>query len=142
MVNGNGNPNNSNNSNNNNNNNNNHKKNKMNEFEERVMETVKGCEERKEPPLLWAMEVAKCVGSAGLGLPSAELGHLLVSQLCLSNNNNNNNNLNLNHLNPSLWKFLDQALSSALLSPLQILALLTSRSLSLPLSLPLSTIAL
>ncbi|KAF5953411.1 hypothetical protein HYC85_006267 [Camellia sinensis] len=101
--------------------------NKMNEFEERVMETVKGCEERKEPPLLWAMEVAKCVGSAGLGLPSAELGHLLVSQLCLSNNNNNNNNLNLNHLNPSLWKFLDQALSSALLSPLQILALLTSR---------------
>ncbi|CAL5390059.1 unnamed protein product [Camellia sinensis] len=125
MVNGNGNGNG--NPNNNNNNNNNHKKNKMNEFEERVMETVKGCEERKEPPLLWAMEVAKCVGSAGLGLPSAELGHLLVSQLCLSNNNNNNNNLNLNHLKPSLWKFLDQALSSALLSPLQILALLTSR---------------
>ncbi|KAF7144271.1 hypothetical protein RHSIM_Rhsim05G0234500 [Rhododendron simsii] len=89
------------------------------EFEKRVLETVKVCEQRKEPPLVWAMEVAKCVGSSGLGFPCPELAHLLVSQLSLSNNNNN--------YQPSLWKFLDQALSSALLSPLHVLALLTSR---------------
>ncbi|KAL6988247.1 hypothetical protein U1Q18_013995 [Sarracenia purpurea var. burkii] len=95
-----------------------------NEFERRVVETVKRWQHRKEPPLVWAMEVAKCVGSAGLGLPSAELGHCLVSQLCLSNNNNSCQNHNPN---PSLWKFLDQAISSALISPLHVLALLTSR---------------
>ncbi|GFY82526.1 REF4-related 1 [Actinidia rufa] len=57
---------------------------------------------------------AKCVGSA---LPSPELAQFLVSQLCLPNN----------HQDPSLWKFLHQALSSALLSPFHVLALLTSR---------------
>ncbi|KAH7846475.1 hypothetical protein Vadar_014424 [Vaccinium darrowii] len=88
------------------------------EFEKTVMETVKGCEQRKEPPLFWTMEVAKCVSSAGLGFPCPELAHFLVSELSLSNNNN---------YQPFLWKFLDQALSSALLSPLHVLALLTSR---------------
>ena len=89
----------------------------LNKFEERVLETVKSCEQRKEPPLVWAMEVAKCVlGTAGLGLPSAELAQVVVSQLCFSNNQ------------PSLWKFLHQALSSGLLCPLHVLSLLTSRS--------------
>ncbi|XP_057513892.1 mediator of RNA polymerase II transcription subunit 33A-like [Actinidia eriantha] len=60
------------------------------------------------------MEVAKCVGSA---LPSPELAQFLVSQLCLPNN----------HQDPSLWKFLHRALSSTLLSPFHVLALLTSR---------------
>ncbi|KAK9291133.1 hypothetical protein L1049_009321 [Liquidambar formosana] len=85
------------------------------EFEQRVLETVKRCQQRKEPPLIWATEVLECVGCAGLGLPSPELGQVLVSHLCFSNNH------------PSLWKFIDQAISSRLLSPLQVLSLLTSR---------------
>ncbi|XP_010278916.1 PREDICTED: mediator of RNA polymerase II transcription subunit 33A-like [Nelumbo nucifera] len=84
-------------------------------FEDRVLETVKCCQERKDPPLVWAMEVSKCVREAGFSLPSPELGVVLVSSLCFSNNN------------PYLWKFLDQAISSGLLSSLQVLALLTSR---------------
>lgn len=85
------------------------------EFEQRVLETVKKCQERKEPPLIWATEIVKCVGCAGLELPSAELGQVLVSHLCFANNN------------PFLWKFIDQALSNGILSPLQLLSLLTSR---------------
>ncbi|GFY82543.1 REF4-related 1 [Actinidia rufa] len=65
---------------------------------------VEGREQRKEAR---AMEGAKCVGSA---LPSPELAQFLVSQLCLPNN----------HQDPSLWKFLHQALSSALLSPFHV----------------------
>lgn len=87
------------------------------QFEQRVLETVKKCQYRKEPPLIWATEMAKCVGFAGLKLPSVELGQVLVSNLCFSNNH------------PSLWKYIDHALSSRLLIPLHVLALLTSRVL-------------
>lgn len=94
------------------------------QFEQRVLETLKGCQQRNEPPLAWVMELAKCVvvqdggggASARNSLPSAELGEVVVSQLCFSNNH------------PSLWKFLHQALSSGLLYPPHVLALLTSRS--------------
>ncbi|XP_077214711.1 mediator of RNA polymerase II transcription subunit 33A-like isoform X2 [Tasmannia lanceolata] len=85
------------------------------DFEQRVLETVKSCQERKDPPLVWAMEVSKCIQETGLGLPNLELGQVLVSNLCFSNNN------------PSLWKFIEQGISSRLLSSLQVLALLTSR---------------
>ncbi|OUZ99644.1 hypothetical protein BVC80_9061g77 [Macleaya cordata] len=84
-------------------------------FEDRILETVKWCQERKDPPLIWGMEVSKCVKEAGLGVPSTELGQVLVSNLCFTNNN------------PSLWKFIDQAISSGLLSSIQILSLLSSR---------------
>lgn len=84
-------------------------------FEERVKEALKRCQERREPPLIWATEMVKCLDSAGLGLPSVELGQVLVSQLCFAHNC------------PSMWKFLDHALSSCLLSPLHVLSLLTSR---------------
>ncbi|XP_034693324.1 mediator of RNA polymerase II transcription subunit 33A-like isoform X2 [Vitis riparia] len=84
-------------------------------FEERVKEALKRCQERREPPLIWATEMVKCLDSAGLGLPSVELGQVLVSQLCFAHNS------------PSMWKFLDHALSSRLLSPLHVLSLLTSR---------------
>ncbi|KAK3021200.1 hypothetical protein RJ639_046619 [Escallonia herrerae] len=86
------------------------------DFRERVLKTVKACQQREAPPLVWEMEAAKCVlGTAGLGLPSPELGEVVVSQLCFTNNH------------PSLWKFLHQALSSGLLYPLHVLSLLTSR---------------
>lgn len=84
-------------------------------FEDRVTEAVKLCQERKDTPLIWGLEVCKCLREADLGTPSPELGHILVSNLCL------------NYSNPSLWKFLDQAISSGLLSSLQVLALLTPR---------------
>ncbi|XP_020695036.1 mediator of RNA polymerase II transcription subunit 33A-like isoform X3 [Dendrobium catenatum] len=83
------------------------------ELEWRVMETLKASEERGDPPLVRAIEAGRCVGvTAG---PSTELGQVLVSLLCFRNNT------------PSLWKLLDQAIHARLLSPLHILALLTSR---------------
>ncbi|CAM8961864.1 unnamed protein product [Rhodiola kirilowii] len=84
-------------------------------FEQRVLETVKKCEVLKEPPLVWAMEMAKCVLSSGFQLPSAELGEALVSHLCFVHNE------------PSMWKFLENALASKLVSPLHVLSLLSAR---------------
>ena len=91
-------------------------------FEERVAETLKLCQNRREPPLVWAAEVLKCLDTAGLGLglPSVELGQVLVSHLCFAYNSS------------CMWKFLDHALSSRLVSPLHVLSLLTSRFLSHP----------
>ncbi|XP_058075235.1 mediator of RNA polymerase II transcription subunit 33A-like isoform X2 [Magnolia sinica] len=85
------------------------------DFQQRVLATVKSSQERKDPPLIWAMEVSKCIQETGLGLPNPELGQVLVSNLCFSNNN------------PTLWKFIEHAISSRLVSSLHILALLTSR---------------
>ena len=85
------------------------------EYERQVMQTVKWCEERKESPTVWATEVGKwAMGET----PSPELGQVLVSLLCFQNNT------------PSLWKFLERAMSSGLLSSLQILSLLSGRSFS------------
>ncbi|PKI41004.1 hypothetical protein CRG98_038532 [Punica granatum] len=88
------------------------------EFERSVMETLKRCEDRRDAPLVWAVEVAKCVGAADMELPSPELGQVLVSRLCS------------NFGNPFLWKFLDQALASRLVSSFHVLALLSPRILS------------
>lgn len=85
------------------------------DFEQRVLGTVKSSQERRDPPLIWAMEVSKCIQEKGLGIPNPELGHVLVSNLCFTNNN------------PTLWKFVEQGICSRLLSPLHVLALLTSR---------------
>lgn len=85
------------------------------DFEQRVLGTVKSSQERRDPPLIWAMEVSKCIQEKGLGIPNPELGQVLVSNLCFTNNN------------PTLWKFVEQGICSRLLSPLHVLALLTSR---------------
>ncbi|XP_038988885.1 mediator of RNA polymerase II transcription subunit 33A-like isoform X2 [Phoenix dactylifera] len=85
------------------------------DLERRVMEAVKASEERGDPPLARAVEVGRCVQEKGLGFPSPELGHVLVSNLCFSHNM------------PSLWKLLDQAMASRLIAPLHALALLTPR---------------
>ncbi|KAF9591887.1 hypothetical protein IFM89_009495 [Coptis chinensis] len=84
-------------------------------FENRVLETVKRCQERKDSPLIWGMEVCKCLREAELKTPSVELGEVLVSNLCFKNNN------------PYLWKFIEQAISSGILSAFHVLALLSSR---------------
>lgn len=90
------------------------------DFERRVMEAVKESEARGDPPLLRAVEVARCCVSdekEGLvvGFPNAELASILVSNLCFSHNS------------PSMWKLLDQAMASRLVYPCHILALLTPR---------------
>ncbi|KAB2621764.1 mediator of RNA polymerase II transcription subunit 33A-like [Pyrus ussuriensis x Pyrus communis] len=82
------------------------------ELQRRVAELVTAGKRREtESPVEWAVEVGKWVEAA----PSIELGEVLVSQLCFQHNR------------PSLWKFLDIALSSGLLSPLHILSMLSSR---------------
>ncbi|KAL5720764.1 hypothetical protein ACHQM5_013403 [Ranunculus cassubicifolius] len=85
------------------------------QFEDRVLQTLKLCGERKDSPLTWGMELCKCLREADLSTPSPELALILVS------------NLSSDYNNPCLWKFLEQAITSGLLSSFQILALLTSR---------------
>ncbi|KAL2484966.1 Mediator of RNA polymerase II transcription subunit 33A [Abeliophyllum distichum] len=85
------------------------------ELERMVAMTVKTFPVGNETPLVWAMELAKCVEGMGGGLPSTDLAEVVVAQLCFSNNN------------PSMWKFLHQAISCGLLYPLHVLSLLTSR---------------
>ncbi|XP_050141951.1 mediator of RNA polymerase II transcription subunit 33A-like isoform X1 [Malus sylvestris] len=82
------------------------------ELQRRVAELVTAGKRREtESPVEWAVEVRKWVEAA----PSIELGEVLVSQLCFQHNR------------PSLWKFLDIALSSGLLYPLHIISMLSSR---------------
>ncbi|KAL2509778.1 Mediator of RNA polymerase II transcription subunit 33B [Forsythia ovata] len=85
------------------------------ELERLVAMTVKPFPVVNETPLVWAMELAKCVEGMGGVLPSTDLAEVVVAKLCFSNNN------------PSMWKFLHQAISCGLLYPLHVLSLLTSR---------------
>ncbi|KAJ6765342.1 hypothetical protein OIU79_021529 [Salix purpurea] len=86
-----------------------------------LLEKVKEClsqkpdQRREESPILWAMDVVKCLKSLKMEMPSPDLAEILVSHLCFDNNN------------ASIWKFLQQALSVRLLSPLHVLSLLSSR---------------
>jgi hypothetical protein len=85
------------------------------QWQEKVLELTKLLQEQGDPPFLWAVEVGKCLLGAGLQAPSVELGQLLISHLCWSNNG------------PMLWKYIEQAMGTRLLNSLHILALLTSR---------------
>lgn len=90
------------------------------ELERRVVELVTA--KQKESPVVWAMEVGNFVEA----VPSIELGEVLVSQLCFQHNR------------PSLWKFIDHALSSGILCPLHVLSILSSRYPSFPFNSQLS----
>lgn len=85
------------------------------------MAAVKASEARGDPPLLRVTEVVKCCvsdekdGLLSLGFPNPELASILVSNLCFSHNS------------PSMWKLLDQAMTSKLVYPWHVLALLTPR---------------
>jgi len=85
------------------------------DLERRVMAAVKASEARGDPPLLRAVELARVVAGEGIGIPSADLAAILVSNLCFAHNS------------PSLWKLVGQAMASRLLCPLNVLALLTPR---------------
>jgi len=67
-----------------------------------------------KPAAARVTELVEHLNSLGIALPSPELGELLVSEICFDNNQ------------PWMWKFMHHALSSRLLFPLQILALLAS----------------
>lgn len=85
------------------------------ELERAVMGALKAADERGDPPLIQAMEAGRLVREKGLELPNLELGFVLVSNLCFDHNA------------PSLWKLLEQAMASRVVSPLHVLALLTAR---------------
>jgi hypothetical protein len=82
------------------------------DLEGRLMSAVKASAARGEPPLLQAAEASATCGGARGSLAAA-----LVSNLCFAHNTG------------AMWKLLDQAMASRLVSPLHTLALLTSRSL-------------
>lgn len=84
-------------------------------WQQQVKELTLLCQEQRDPPLLWAVEVNKCLQGAGVMMPCLELGQLLISLLCWRNNE------------PMLWKYIEQAMASRLVPPVLILALLTSR---------------
>ena len=88
------------------------------DLEGRLMSAVKASAARGDPPLLQATEAARCAREAsacGGGLAAA-----LVSNLCFAHNTG------------AMWKLLDQAMASRLVSPIQTLALLTPRSAPTP----------
>ncbi|KAH9309641.1 hypothetical protein KI387_037552, partial [Taxus chinensis] len=84
-------------------------------WQQQVMEVTRVCQEQRDTPLLWAVEVSKCLKGAAVTVPCVELGQTLVSHLCWSNNG------------PILWKYIEQAMSSQMVPSLLILSLLTSR---------------
>ncbi|KAH7667436.1 hypothetical protein IHE45_12G057800 [Dioscorea alata] len=82
------------------------------EVQLRVLAAAKALENRREPPLAVAMDLAR---SAVDGLPSPELAHAIVAAVCSPNTS------------PSMWKLLEQAIAFRFVSPLHALALLTAR---------------
>ncbi|RDX90256.1 Mediator of RNA polymerase II transcription subunit 33A, partial [Mucuna pruriens] len=85
------------------------------EVREGVLKRLKSWQQHNnKPATAWVTELVEHLNSLGVGLPSPELGELLVSQICFDNNH------------PWMWKFMHNALSSRLLFPLQILSLLAS----------------
>uniref|UniRef100_A0A0E0HCD7 Mediator of RNA polymerase II transcription subunit 33A n=1 Tax=Oryza nivara TaxID=4536 RepID=A0A0E0HCD7_ORYNI len=90
------------------------------ELERRVMAAVKASAARGDPPLLQAAEAARCAREASSSISvdggaGAALAAALVSNLCFAHNTG------------AMWKVLDQAMASRLVSPLLALALLTPR---------------
>lgn len=86
---------------------------------ESVLELTKGAQAKGTDPLLWAIQLSSMLNSAGVVLPSTELAHLLVSHICWANNV------------PITWKFLEKALAVKIAPRILVLALLSSRSVSI-----------
>ncbi|CAM0957186.1 unnamed protein product [Alopecurus aequalis] len=87
------------------------------DLEGRLMSAVKASAARGDPPLLQAAEAARCAreASASGTTRGGGLAAALVSNLCFAHNTG------------AMWKLLDQAMASRLVSPIQTLALLTPR---------------
>ncbi|KAJ7980133.1 Mediator of RNA polymerase II transcription subunit 33A [Quillaja saponaria] len=80
-----------------------------------AIELTKVAQEKGSDPLLWAIQLYSNLNSAGVSLPSVELGDVLVSYICWENNV------------PILWKFLEKALMLKIVAPMHVLALLSTR---------------
>ena len=80
-----------------------------------VTELTNSAQNNGTDPLTWSIELSSVLLSAGESIPSVELAELLVSHICWSNNV------------PIAWKFLEKAVSSRVVPPLLVLALLSSR---------------
>ncbi|XP_078177877.1 mediator of RNA polymerase II transcription subunit 33A-like isoform X2 [Carex rostrata] len=76
---------------------------------------LKASEVHSKAPLLRSLELSRRLQERGISFPNPNLAEILVSNLCFSQHT------------PCLWKLLDQAMASRLVSPLQILALLTQK---------------
>lgn len=81
-----------------------------------ILELTKWAQENGSDPLSWAIQVSSNLNSAGVSMPSFELGNLLISYICWENNV------------PIAWKFLEKALVLKIVPTLPVLALLSSRS--------------
>eukprot|EP01018_Ginkgo_biloba_P000529 Gb_17497 [translate_table: standard] len=88
------------------------------QWQQQVLDLTRLCQEQRDAPLLWAVEVGKCLQVADVAMPSVELGQLLISHLCWSNNG------------PMLWKYIEQAMGTQIVHSLHVLALLTSSTQS------------
>jgi hypothetical protein len=86
------------------------------ELWEGVLELTKTAQDNNSDALLWAVQLSASLSAAGVGLPSVELAHLLVSHICFGN-----------HV-PITWKFLDKALAVKIAPPMLVLSLLSIRS--------------
>ena len=84
-----------------------------------VLELTKSAQERATDPLMWAMQLSASLTTAGVSMPSVELAELLVSHICWSNNH------------PIAWKFLEKALTIRIVPPMLVLALLSTRLVSI-----------
>eukprot|EP00249_Psilotum_nudum_P014446 c24828_g1_i1 orf=179-4354(+) len=83
---------------------------------QKIIDITRIAVERCDPPLLWAVDVAKCLHETGLEIPSLELGQTLVECVCGK------------CANPALlWSYLDQSMATHLVSSFHVLGLLTSR---------------
>ncbi|XP_074274774.1 mediator of RNA polymerase II transcription subunit 33A-like [Silene latifolia] len=82
-----------------------------------ILDLTKSAQKNNTDPIHWAIQLSAILHSAELTHPSVELAELLVSHICFDNNI------------PIAWKFLDAALSLHLVSPLLVLALLSSRAI-------------
>lgn len=80
-----------------------------------VTELTNSAQNNGTDPLTWSIELSSTLISAGESVPSVELAELLVSHICWSNNV------------PIAWKFLEKAVSSRVVPPLLVLALLSIR---------------
>ncbi|XP_059435722.1 mediator of RNA polymerase II transcription subunit 33B-like isoform X2 [Corylus avellana] len=85
------------------------------ELWEGVLELTKTAQDKKSDALLWAVQLSASLSAAGVGLPSVELAHLMVSHICFGN-----------HV-PIAWKFLEKALALKIAPPMLVLSLLSIR---------------
>ncbi|PHT63257.1 hypothetical protein T459_32901 [Capsicum annuum] len=67
---------------------------------DRVKELTKLAQERNTDPLIWTMQLSSTLNSVRITLPPIDIGEILVSHICWSNNV------------PNAWKLFEKALTA------------------------------